>query len=53
MIPEVLNECDTAFFRNCLALEDEGIIILENTKNHSPSGSVKHPGRTESSAARL
>jgi hypothetical protein len=53
MVPVVLNECDTAFFLNCLPLEVEGTMILENTKNPSPSGTVKHPGRTQSSTTWL
>jgi hypothetical protein len=53
MVLDVLNKCDTAFFLNSLALEDDGTMIIQNTKNHSPSGTVKYPGRTESSATRL
>jgi len=53
MVPYVLKECVTMFLFNCLALEGEGTMILQHTKNHSPSGTVKHPGRTESSATWL
>jgi hypothetical protein len=36
MILEVLNECGTTFFRNCLALEDEGIMILQTLRTIHP-----------------
>jgi len=34
-----------------LASEDEGNAFLQNISNHSPSDSVTHPRRLESSAA--
>jgi hypothetical protein len=34
-----------------LAPEDEGNAFLQNISNHSPSDSISHPRRLESSAA--
>jgi hypothetical protein len=59
VVPDFLKECGAftlkvkqssknRLFWNCLTLEDEGTMVLQNIMNHSPSDTVSHPGRPES-----
>jgi len=54
-----LKECEAFICRvnwsktRVLDPDDEGIVTLQNVKNHLPTDDVSHPRRTESSATLL